>query len=181
MTKKTTKKAETTATEPGEDWVKDQVGKTTVLTKRKNRTPTADTTTIAVMPVVEDRAPRAAFGTVPELPRPPIATERRTTLQAIAAGWLDHMRELGKTPATVASYEGDLQIAMAVLGAETDAATLTAAQIAAYADCDAVTKTKSGKPKAQPTILKTRRALRLALTWAAETGLIPAASKPADS
>ena len=176
MGKKTTKK---TATEPGEDWVKDQVGKTTVLTKRKNRTPTADTTTIAVLPVVEDHAPRAAFGTVPQLPRPPIATESPTTLQAIAARWLDHMRGLDKTPATVASYEGDLAIATAFFGEGSEVPTKE--QIAAFEVSDGVMKTRKGRAKANPTILKTRRALRLALTWAAETGLIPAASKPADS
>ena len=35
-----------------------------------------------------------------------------------------------------------------------------------------VMKKKNGKPKAQPTILKTRRALRLALVWAEQKGLI---------
>ena len=167
MTKKTTKKAETTATEQGEDWVKNQVGKTTVLTKRKNRTPTADTTTIAVLPVVEDHAPRAAFGTVPELPRPKPAT---STLKEIAARWLDHMRGLDKTPATVASYEGDLAIATAFFGEGSEVPTKE--QIAAFEVSDGVMKTRKGRAKANPTILKTRRALRLAITWAHASGLI---------
>ncbi len=151
------------------------------MTKKKNATPTADTTTIAVMPVVEDHAPRAAFGTVPELPRPPIATESATTIKAIAEGWLSNMRELGKTPSTVASYAGDLELAKKVLGAGTEVANLTAASIAEFDASDAVTKTAKGRPKAQPTILKTRRALRLAVTWALEAGLISTSPYPAAS
>jgi hypothetical protein len=41
-----------------------------------------------------------------------------------------------------------------------------------------VTKTRTGVLKANPTVDKTRRVLRLALQWAQETGLIAAAPLP---
>ncbi len=147
-----------------------------VLTKKKNKTPTADTTTIVMMPVEPGgpppgEYPMAAFGTVPELPRPEPAT---ATLKDIATRWLDHMTDLGKTRATVSSYEGDLSIAISYFGESIDPSDLTQDQIAAFEASDQVTKTRSGKGKAQPTVLKTRRALRLAITWAHGAGLLRA-------
>ena len=59
------------------------------------------------------------------------------------------------------------------------AADLTEKQIAKFNASDLVTKKKNGKGKAQPTVLKTRRALRLALTWAESRKLIAKAPYPA--
>jgi len=41
-----------------------------------------------------------------------------------------------------------------------------------------VTKLRSGKSKAKPSIDKTRRVLRLALCWAAERGIVSTAPIP---
>ena len=65
----------------------------------------------------------------------------------------------------------DVAIALKHFGAETRAATLTPAAVQAYFESEAVTQTRSGRPKAKPTIDKTRRAFRLALVWAKEAGL----------
>lgn len=118
----------------------------------------------------ESHAPEAAFATVAELPRP--TPDGPATLKAIADGWLQDMRARGKTGATVASYAGDLALAMKFFDCSRVAGAITSEEITAYEASDLVTKTRCGKPKAQPTVLKTRRALRLALTWARETGLV---------
>jgi hypothetical protein len=73
---------------------------------------------------------------------------------------------------TRASYASDLQVAIKELGASTPLAKLTPRRIGAYFESDAVTKTRAGKQKAMPTILKCRRVLRLALSWAHKQGWI---------
>ena len=120
-------------------------------------------------------------------PLPPAPKKARTTkekakeatpnaapgsLRAIGDGWLDSLRAAGHTPSTVSSYGNDLAIAYDHLGADTAAATITEKQISAFNASKGVTRKANGNPKAQPTILKTRRALRLALVWAAQKGLI---------
>ena len=49
---------------------------------------------------------------------------------------------------------------------------ITPEQVQAFNACDRVMKLKTGKPKAEPSFLKTRRVLRLALVWAEQAGLI---------
>ncbi len=120
----------------------------------------------------ENHAPEAAFGTPPELPHAAIGVDGPATLKAIADGWLSDMRARGKTPATVKSYEGDLALAMKFFDASRVAGAITSEEIAAYEASEIVTKTKSGKGKAMPTVLKTCRALRLALAWAQKAGVI---------
>jgi hypothetical protein len=125
------------------------------------------------------RAPKAAK------PAPKKAAAKETpaatpgSLRAIGDGWLGSLKAAGHTPSTLSSYGNDLAIAYEHLGAETQAATITEKQITAFNTSKGVVKTRTGKPKAQPTILKTRRALRLALVWAEQTKLIKKAPFPA--
>ena len=85
------------------------------------------------------------------------------TLKEACDDFLFWMEKLGKSEGTIFSYRLDLKVAQTALGADTDIATLKPESIKAYFESDAVTKTRSGKPKAKPTIDKTRRVLRLAL------------------
>jgi hypothetical protein len=101
------------------------------------------------------------------------------SLRAIGDTWLEVLRADGHTPATVSSYANDLGIAYEHLGGNTPADEITVKQIAAFNASKGVVKTRTGRAKAQPTILKTRRALRLALTWAEETKLLKKAPYPA--
>jgi hypothetical protein len=126
-----------------------------------------------------DAAPEAA---APKKGRAPKATERPAanvmptatpgSLRAIGDAWLASLRNAGHTPSTVSSYGNDLEFAYEHLGADTAAGTITEKQIAGFNASKGVVKKANGKPKAQPTILKTRRALRLALVWAANQKLI---------
>ena len=100
------------------------------------------------------------------------------TVADLGARYVVHMEAAGKSPTTILSYGLELAAAARELGAETPLEALTAAQVAAYFDCDAVTKTRDGAAKARRTVEKTRRVLRLALVWAAEAGLIAAAPIP---
>ncbi len=106
--------------------------------------------------------------------KPPAAV----TVEQLSQQFLDHLKKLGKSPSTQVSYAGDLMLAIEVLGADTKVSALTTQKIQAFNESGAVKKTAAGKPKARPTILKTRRVLRMALTWASETGKIKEAPLP---
>lgn len=104
---------------------------------------------------------------------PPVAT-----LELAALGYLGWMESQGKSRGTVASYSAELALAQSELGAETQLADLTPEQVATYFDCARVTRLRSGKPKSQLSIDKTRRVLRLCLVWATNAGWINAAPLP---
>lgn len=109
-----------------------------------------------------------------------INADPNLTLEQLSRAYLDHIEKDGKSVGTCFSYLMELKTAMGELGAETLVASLTAEDIDRFNKCKRVTKlAKSGKPKSQLSIDKTRRVLRLALAWAAQSGLIASSPIPA--
>ena len=100
------------------------------------------------------------------------------TLDELAERYLKHLEEAGKSHGTCFSYAIELRTACKALGVETLVGSLTANDVQLYFESDAVMKLKNGKPKAQPSYLKTRRVLRLALCWAVEKGWLESAPIP---
>ena len=100
------------------------------------------------------------------------------TLADVAAGYLAHMESEGKSDGTISSYRMELKTAAAELGEETPIADLTPERVQVFFDCKRVTKLRSGKNKAKPSVDKTRRVLRLALVWAADSGILAKAPIP---
>ena len=101
------------------------------------------------------------------------------TLAQLSQAYLDFIEKDGKSVGTCFSYCMELKTAMSELGAETLVATLTADDIKKFNNSKRVTKLKSGKPKSQLSVDKTRRVLRLALAHAEQSGLIAASPIPA--
>ena len=101
------------------------------------------------------------------------------TLNALCEAYLASLAERGQSEGTVFSYRMELVTARAELGTDTKVADLTAERIAAFNVCDRVMKKKSGKLKAEPSFLKTRRTLRLCLAFGEQSGLI--AKSPVDA
>jgi hypothetical protein len=101
------------------------------------------------------------------------------TLASLCEAYLASLAERGQSESTIFSYRLELKTAQAELGADTKVADLTTEHIAAFNVCTRVMRLKSGKPKAEPSFLKTRRTLRLALTFAEQSGLI--AKSPVDA
>src|ERR1043165_6449962 len=99
-------------------------------------------------------------------PKTASTTTEPITLAQLAEQYLKHMEADGKSIGTCFSYAMELKTAQADLGAETIVGTLTAADIERFNASDRVMKLKSGKPKAEPSFLKTQRVLRLALAFA---------------
>ena len=100
------------------------------------------------------------------------------TLAAVAEGYLAAIQRNGRSAGTAASYRADLNVALKFVGADTAVADLTVDRVREFFLDRRVTHTRSGKPKNPVTVAKTRRILRLALCWAAEEGMIPAAPIP---
>ena len=128
--------------------------------------------------------PKTTTTTTPT-PRPAAAkspskarAKASTTLGDLCRQYIHHMENEGKSAGTVSSYTAELKLACKHLGAETAAGAITAEKVAIYFASDPVTKLRTGKPKAKPSVDKTRRVLRLALVWAAQQKLIKAAPIP---
>ena len=162
-------------------------------TAPKHAEPSADATPrfkalVAAGKTKPKRAPEAAPAPTEPAYLPPAdgapapGTEPFATLQDLGATWIAYLKANDAAVSTWASYQSDFETAVEHFGATTDPATLTPEAVAAYEQSDAVMKTKKGRAKAMPTILKTRRVLRLALKWAHDAGrlaTIPYAAKAA--
>ncbi len=143
--------------------------------KTKNQAeaaPEAETTNETVI----ETAPETATAT--ELPKKTKGKKKAklpsgtATLADIAAGYLAHMEEAGKSDGTISSYRVELKTATSELGETTPVADITVERVQEFFNSARVTKLRSGKSKARPSIDKTRRVLRLALVWAAERGIV---------
>ena len=102
--------------------------------------------------------------------------------EAFVEKFLVHLEKLGSSRASVFWYALDLGIARKFFGKGQLLSELTEREVAEYLESDPVTKTRDGRPKAPVTIDRTRRALRIALEWAAGEALIeksPIPAKPA--
>jgi len=102
----------------------------------------------------------------------------RIPLSDLSERYLHSMEMAGKSRGTVFSYSMELGAAQKELGADTPIAEITREDVIRFNEAPRVTTLKSGRPKSQLSIDKTRRVLRLALGFAVQTGLL--VSSPAE-
>lgn len=109
--------------------------------------------------------------------------EAAITLADLAERYIRSLEEQGRSDATVNAYKSDLVIAAKVLGGDTPIDTLAPADIVRFNESDAVLLTRTGARKAEPTLKRTQRVLRLALDYAEAEGVISVspASEPTTS
>lgn len=100
------------------------------------------------------------------------------TLGELAERFLEHLKVQGKSHGTLFSYGMEIRVACKELGADTLIANLTPEQVQSFFESPKVTRLKTGRPKAKPSIDKTRRVLRLALHWAVEQRWLEKAPLP---
>ena len=127
---------------------------------------TADTT-----PETENPKPAKK----PRAPRKPKAAKPKAsgkTLADLCEAYVAYLEEAGKSPGTIFSYTAELKLACSALGRDTLITALTPEDVERYYTSDRVTKLRSGAPKANASVAKTRRVLRLALCYALEQGWI---------
>jgi hypothetical protein len=103
-----------------------------------------------------------------QIPPTPGCVTNPLPMACLADLFLGDLEQAGKSRGTVFGYSIDLALALKYFGKEAPATVLTTKAVAEFIESDAVTKTKTGKPKAKPTIDKTRRVLRQVLHWGAE-------------
>jgi hypothetical protein len=134
---------------------------------------TQDATPADTTPTVAD--------TATETPTtPPACVTNPLPMACLADLFLGDLEQAGKSRGTVFGYSIDLALALKYFGGkEAPATVLTAKSVAAFFESDEVTKTRTGKPKARPTIDKTRRVLRQVLAWGEEKGYLPPVAIPA--
>lgn len=106
------------------------------------------------------------------------APDATMALAQLAEKYVEHLETQGKSAGTVWSYANELKLAMKEIGADKPIASITRDDVTAFYNCARVTLLKSGKPKSQLSIDKTRRVLRMALVWAQGQGWIEAAPLP---
>lgn len=92
------------------------------------------------------------------------------TLADLTTRFISHLEETGKSAGTCFSYLMELKLAQNHFGADALLSALTQDAVAAFNTTDRVMKLKSGLDKSQLSIDKTRRVLRLALTYAHTSG-----------
>jgi hypothetical protein len=125
-------------------------------------------------PTIDDRTPKKNAKRTK-------AVTADITLEDLAAKYLQHLEDAGKSSGTLFSYKLELITALDELGKETKLVDLTPTRVLEFFVSDRVTRTRSGVQKAKPTVDKTRRVLRLALVWAQDAGLIEKAPLPEDA
>jgi hypothetical protein len=100
------------------------------------------------------------------------------TLKDLCAAYIASIQMDGRSSGTAASYENDLKVATKFFGEDATLLDMTRERIREYFDSPAVTLKRNGEMKNAISIAKTRRILRLALCWAADSGWIGEAPIP---
>lgn len=103
------------------------------------------------------------------------------TLHDAAQAYLEYLRTQGKKEATLYTYFQDLQQIEAFFGAKRKLPSILAPHVGRFLKSDALLKLPNGKKRAEPTVEKTKRVLRMFLVWAQETGRIEKLPLPKDT
>ena len=83
----------------------------------------------------------------------------------MANGYVAHLRTAGKTDPTVRSYAGDRKMAVRFFGAEKQMGNFLKVHMKRLLNSDAFNKRRSGAPKTDVTVRKSRRAI-----WQSSSG-----------
>ena len=100
------------------------------------------------------------------------------TLLDLAEAYVQSLEKAGKSSGTQFSYMMDLKLALAEMGEATPISEITPERVAAFFECERVTRTRGGLPKSEITIKKTARVLRFALEYAVQQGWLESAPLP---
>ena len=94
------------------------------------------------------------------------------TLHEAGQAYLEHLKSQGKKERTVYTYGKDFEQIEGFFGADRKLKGILAPHVGKFFRSDALLKLPSGKQRAEPTVKKTMRVLRMFLVWAKETGRI---------
>ena len=103
------------------------------------------------------------------------------TLHEAAQIYLAHLKTQGKKERTLYTYGRDFLQIEAHFGADRKLNTILPQHQGKFFKSDELLKLPDGKPRAKPTVDKTKRVLRMFLVWAKETGRIDKLPLPKDT
>ncbi len=86
------------------------------------------------------------------------------TIKEAVEMYLDYLKKMGKKPGTVASYGKDFDLAIEFFGEDKKIDSIAVCNVGKLFKSDLVNKLKNGRGKADPTIKKTKRAVRMFFT-----------------
>ena len=102
------------------------------------------------------------------------------TLGQAMADYLEHLKSEGKSERTLYTYTQDAKQIIGFFGAERKLTSILAPHVGKFLKSDALLKLPSGNGRAEPTVRKTVRVLRMFLTWARDNGYIEKLPLPKD-
>ncbi len=103
------------------------------------------------------------------------------TLHGAGQAYLEHLKSQGKKERTAYTYGKDFEQIEAFFGADRKLKGILASHVGKFFHSDALLKLASGKQRAEPTVKKAMRVLRMFLVWAKETGRIDKLPLPKDT
>lgn len=104
-----------------------------------------------------------------------------TILHSAAQGYLEHLKDQGKTERTLYTYGKDFEQIEAFFGPDKKLTSILTMHVAGFLKSDALLKMPSGKERSEPTVKKTVRVFRMFLVWCQEQGYIAKLPLPKDT
>lgn len=104
-----------------------------------------------------------------------------TTLHSAAQGYLEHLKDQGKTERTLYTYGKDFEQIEAFFGSDKKLTSILIPHVSGFLRSDALLKMPSGKERSEPTVKKTVRVFRMFLVWCQEQGYVAKLPLPKDT
>ena len=100
------------------------------------------------------------------------AKTRAITLREAVDTYVAHLQAEGKAQPTLRSYNSDFEMLAKHFGEKTALGKITPPLMGKFLKSDPVTKMRNGKAKAERSVDKSRRAIRMFFSWCVEQGHI---------
>ena len=102
------------------------------------------------------------------------------TLGLAMADYLEHLKTDGKSEMTIYTYNMDAKQIIGFFGVDRKLTSILTPHVGKFLKSDALLKLLNGNERAEPTVRKTVRVLRMFLVWARENGYIDKLPLPKD-
>ena len=99
-------------------------------------------------------------------------SQETITLKNAVEAYLEHLEKNGTKATTIGVYRRALDLALAHFGEEKKLIGIMVPHVSRFFDSKAINFHESGKPKAQPTIIQTKRVFRQCMQFAKEQSWI---------
>ena len=102
------------------------------------------------------------------------------TLGQAMADYLEHLKSEGKSERTIYTYNMDAKQITGFFGTERKLTSILSPHVGKFLKSDALLRLPNGTERAEPTVRKTVRVLRMFLIWARDNGYIEKLPLPKD-